>query len=100
MTQFALTVTFRLHPGQRDAFLPLMLDNARQSRASEPGCLRFDVLMPDPDDGVTVFLYEVYTDRAAFDAHLAADHYHRFDAATRALVAGKLVQFFALMGAA
>ena len=99
MTSFAVTVSFRLHHGQRDAFLPLMRDNALQSRSLEPGCLRFDVLTPEPDDDHTVFLYEVYTTRANFDAHLAADHYRSFDVATRSMVAAKTVGFFVLTDA-
>ncbi len=91
MTVLAVAVTFRLHEGQADAFLPLLRDNARASVAREPGCLRFDVALPEGGDGHEVFLYELYRERADFDAHLASDHYRLFDEATRAMVAGKRV---------
>lgn len=96
---FALTVAFRLRPGEADAFLSLMLENARLSVRDEPGCLRFDVCLPEggPGDaeGSEVFLYEAYSDAAAFDAHKLAPHYLAFDAATRDMVAEKAVRRFA-----
>lgn len=97
MTLFALTVTVRLMPGAMDAFLPLMLENARLSVRDEPGCLRFDVCLPEGAEGAEgeVFLYEVYEDAAAFDAHLAAPHFLRFDAATRDMVEAKAARRFA-----
>ena len=91
----ALVVEFTLREGARAAFLPLVRENAAQSVAREAGCLRFDVLEPEgsPAD---VLLYEIYTDRAAFDAHLASEHFRQFDAVTRDLVAAKAVRLCAL----
>lgn len=90
---YALCVTFRLHPGRLADFLPLMVENARTSRAGERGCRAFDVAVPEaaPDK---VVLWEVYDDRAAFDAHLASAHFKAFDAATTAMVASKAVEVF------
>ncbi len=87
---FGLTVAFRLHPGTATRFLPLVRANAAASFA-EPGCLRFDVLVPE-DGRDAVFLHEIYTDAAAFDLHLATPHFAAFDAATRAMVAAKDVR--------
>jgi autoinducer 2-degrading protein len=39
-----------------------------------------------------VFLYEVYDDRAAFDAHLSAPHFKSFDAATAGMIRSKKVR--------
>lgn len=89
---FAVTVTFQIHPGQMVAFMPLMMHNAAASR-DEPGCRQFDVCT-DPARPDDVFLYEIYTDSAAFDAHLAASHFLTFDAATRALVASRTLLTF------
>ena len=88
MTLFALAVPFRLRPGALDAFLPLVRENARASVTSEPGCLRFDVCLPEGETS-EVFLYEVYEDAAAFDAHLGTPHFLAFDAATRDVVEAK-----------
>ncbi|MDC0738270.1 putative quinol monooxygenase [Cognatishimia sp. SS12] len=87
---YAVCVTFTLKPGQTEAFLPLMIENARQSRALEVGCQQFDVCRA----GDVVFLYEIYDDRAAFDLHLAAPHFKSFDAAVGAMVADKQVTTF------
>jgi quinol monooxygenase YgiN len=39
-----------------------------------------------------VFLYERYGDRAAFEAHLASEHFLAFDAAVRGMIAAKSVR--------
>jgi autoinducer 2-degrading protein len=87
---YAVTVTFHIHPEQIDAFLPLMIDNVRMSRTVETGCQHFDICR----DGADVFLYELYDDRAAFDAHLASTHFKTFDRATAAMIAAKDVRLF------
>ncbi len=43
----------------------------------EPGCLRFDVLR-DAETPSTLYLYEVYRDRAAFDLHREAPYFKAF----------------------
>lgn len=91
---FALTVTFTLHAGRLAEFLPLMQANARQSLQDEPGCRVFDVALPLDGPPDTVFLWEIYADRPAFDAHLASPHFRAFDAATTALVKAKTVTFY------
>lgn len=85
---FAVCVTFQVVPGKMEAFLPLMLWNAATSRQQEAGCHRFDVLTDEskPDQ---VFLYELYTDRAAFDDHRESPHFKSFSAATDGMIAGK-----------
>ena len=87
---YAVTVTFTLKPGQRAQFLPLMRDNAATSLRAEDGCHRFDVCT-DPDHPDRVFLYELYADAAAFQAHLATGHFKTFDAATSGMIADKQV---------
>ena len=71
---YAVTVTFDLKPGMQDAFMPHILFNARSSVANEPGCRQFDVCT-DPSQPDTVFLYELYDDLAAFEAHQQMPHY-------------------------
>ena len=65
-------------------FRNLIDDNSRQSARLEPGCLRFDVVEPHGDEDM-VLLYEIYRDRAAFEAHLRSEHYARFDASSAGL---------------
>jgi autoinducer 2-degrading protein len=85
---FAVCVTFRLIPGQTIDFMPAMQGNAATSLAEEVGCHRFDVLS-DTAKPDLVFLYELYTDRAAFDAHCASQHFQTFDAVTAKMIADK-----------
>jgi (4S)-4-hydroxy-5-phosphonooxypentane-2,3-dione isomerase len=74
---YALIATLHIQREHREEFLASMLDDARGSVNDEPGCYRFDVLV-DAKDPNTLYLYEVYRDRAAFDAHLQAPHYVRW----------------------
>lgn len=90
---YVITVEFTIHPGRMPVFMPLMVDNARASREQEPGCRQFDVCL-DPAAPNIVYLYEVYDDRAAFDAHLATAHFRSFDAAVRDMVAAKAVRSY------
>ncbi len=90
-----VTVTFDLKPGSSTRFLPLMLNNARASRELEPGCRQFDVCL-DPKNPNKVFLYEVYDNDAAFDEHLAAEHFRRFDAEVSTMLESKEVRRFRL----
>ena len=73
----ALFVTLHVKPEHLDAFLASMLDDARGSVNHEPGCFRFDVHQDDKDPS-TIYLYEVYLDRAAFDEHLKQPHFTRW----------------------
>lgn len=92
--RFAVTVAFTLRPEQRARFLTLVLKNADASLKTEAGCFCFDVLEPIGTNGPDVLLYEIYADRAAFDAHLASSHFLAFDAATRDMVLSKAIAEF------
>lgn len=87
---YVVTVLFRVQPDRMEDFLPLMIENARQSLEHEQGCRQFDVCR----DGDEVFLYEVYQDAAAFDLHLQSPHFRTFNAATSSMVAQKDVRLF------
>ncbi len=88
---YVIVVDFRIKLERLAEFMPLMLENARLSRETEPGCRRFDVCV-DPADSASVFLYELYDDRAAFEAHLGTSHFKRFDAAASPMIASKAVR--------
>ncbi len=92
---YVVTVTFRIKPEHSEAFLDAIRENARLSLETEPGCHRFDVAIGE-EGAETVFLYELYTDRAAFDAHRATDHFRSFDAAVTDWVASKNVSCYLL----
>ena len=63
---FALFVTVKIKPGHRDEFIEATMGDAIGSNNDEPGCLRFDVHASN-DDPNTVYLYEVYKDREAWE---------------------------------
>jgi quinol monooxygenase YgiN len=68
MSKVALVVEFDVKPEHRKAFEEVIRSHARRTRAAEPGCLQFDVLIPQREAN-KVFLFECYRDGAAFDAH-------------------------------
>jgi quinol monooxygenase YgiN len=90
MTGFVIMVDFTVKPGSMAAFRALVDANAQASCRKEAGCRRFDVLAPAGDDA-RVVLYEIYDDRAAFDAHLASAHYAAFNRDSAGHVAAKRV---------
>ncbi len=85
---FVITVEFKVRPEFLAQFLLKMIANARASATTEPGCRQFDVCT-DPQDASRIFLYELYDDRAAFEAHLATAHFKEFDRKTSAWLVSK-----------
>ncbi|HNB26087.1 MAG TPA: putative quinol monooxygenase [Alphaproteobacteria bacterium] len=95
MTPFVIVVEFRIHMGRMATFRKLMDENARASCRDEPGCRRFDVLTSDKDPD-HILLYEIYDDRAAFEAHIKTPHFAIFNRESAPLVADKVVKEYAL----
>ena len=91
---FAVVVTFKIKPGMINQFMPLILENARASQQNEPGCHQFDVCTDEaqPD---SVFLYETYTDLAAFEAHQQTEHYKQFGQTGGSMIESKDLRTFA-----
>jgi (4S)-4-hydroxy-5-phosphonooxypentane-2,3-dione isomerase len=87
---FALTVEFRIKPEHAEAFAAAIVDNARASRETEPSCRQFDVCR-DPADPQSFFLYELYDDVQAFEAHLQTPHFLQLNATTLDWVEHKAV---------
>ena len=52
---YVVIVDFKIKPERLAEFMPLMLENARASRETEPGCRQFDVCV-DPKEKTSVFL--------------------------------------------
>lgn len=90
---YAVVVTFEIKRDMSAAFMPHMLSNARASLRDESGCLQFDVAT-DPTRPSEVFLYEIYEDRAAFEAHMATAHFKTFEDAAGDMIASKDVRTF------
>ncbi len=97
-TAFVVIAEFTIRPGCMAAFLSLARTDARDSLANEPGCQHFDAVQPEasPD---TIVLYEVYDDRAAYEAHRLTPHYAPFRDGTPPLTVGApVVRFCTRLG--
>jgi quinol monooxygenase YgiN len=78
---FVVLPRFTVEEGHLAAFLAAARADAEASVAQEPGCLQFDVVVDRSSSPSEVVFYEVYTDRAAFEAHLQTSHLEAFRAA-------------------
>ena len=87
---YVVTVEFEIDPEHVASFRDAMLQQAANSLDREIGCHQFDVCF-SPDRSELCFLYEKYTDRAAFDEHLASEHFRNFDATVGPWVTAKTV---------
>jgi len=96
LSPFVIVVEFKIQPGKMAAFRKLMDENARASCRDEPGCRRFDVLN-SPKDADHILLYEIYDDRAAFDAHVKTRHFLAFNSESAPLIANKVVKEYDLV---
>lgn len=91
----ALVVTLQVQPERHEEFVTAITENAARSVGDEPGCVRFDVSR-GVDDELRYWLYELYVDQAAVDAHRAARHFAVWrSAADRCVVPGSQVNSFA-----
>jgi quinol monooxygenase YgiN len=88
-----VTVSFEIEGGRTREFMAAMLEQARNSLAREPDCRQFDVCV-DPADRRRVFLYEIYTDQAAFQAHLESRHFRAFDRRVKNWLVSKKVEIW------
>jgi len=94
---FVVTVHFKVRSGHEEGFRAAILDQACNSLRLEPECRQFDVCRK-PENGAEVFLYEVYSDAAAFDAHQKTDHFAGFGARVAHMVEKKKVQTWERVG--
>jgi quinol monooxygenase YgiN len=89
-----IAVRLDINPDARDAFRRHVLEAAAMALEKEAGCKAFRVSFAD-DDAVC-FLYEVYADRAAFEAHGQTEHYKAFAEKSHGMVADKRVEQYEL----
>lgn len=79
---YVIIAPIQVKEGHREEFIAAIIDDAKGSVNDEPGCLRFDVIQ-DADDPHRIWLYEVYEDEAAFQAHTQAPHFIKWRDATQ-----------------
>jgi quinol monooxygenase YgiN len=86
MSVIALLVQLDLNPGQKDAFVARALEHRGNVIGNEPGCLRFDLVLPD-EGGDRVYLYEVYADDEALQTHFNTPYMKQYMADTAPMIA-------------
>ncbi|MFE0043974.1 putative quinol monooxygenase [Streptomyces albireticuli] len=89
---YALTVRFTLRDTKAAQQFDDLVAQAIEGIRSEPGTLIYAVHTPVDEPLARVF-YELYTDRAAFQAHEEQAHTKRFLAAREELLSGVDVTF-------
>lgn len=87
-----IAVRLEINPESRDAFRAHILESAANTLANEPGCSIYQASFADD----ACFVYEVYADRSAFEAHLETEHYHAFGQKTQGMIADKRVEEYEL----
>ena len=92
---FALVVRFTVRPGAEAQFDALVAQTAAGIRRSEPGTVVYACHRVDGQPRQRIF-YELYRDRAAFEAHEQSPHTRRFLADREPLLESKAVDFLAL----
>ena len=78
---YVIIAPIQIKEGHKEQFMQAIIEDAKGSVNDEPGCLRFDVIQ-DTGDENRIWLYEVYQDEAAFQAHTQAPHFIKFRDAT------------------
>ena len=75
---YIVTVNFVVAAKHRETFAAAMNQQARNSLDLEADCHVFDVCV-DTDNECSFFLYEKYSDAAAFDVHLESKNLLEFN---------------------
>jgi quinol monooxygenase YgiN len=68
MAKLAIVATLKTVPGKRDEYLKHLKAHGERCRATEPGTLQFEIMLPH-DEADTILLYELYESPEAFQLH-------------------------------
>jgi autoinducer 2-degrading protein len=79
------SVDIDIVPGQIENYLASLKENGAAS-VHEPGCRAFNIAVSQKNTN-HVFVFEVYDNAAAFDAHVQTDHFKKYAATTKDMVA-------------
>ena len=72
-------------PGQIDNYVAALKENGAAA-VHEPGCREFNITVSTKDPN-HVFIFEVYDNAAALEAHRQTDHFKKYAATTKEMVA-------------
>ncbi len=90
MSKYAIFVTIKVKPGTADKFRALIVKNAQSARTREPDCRAFFVSTAANDPECFHF-FEVYSNKAALDAHRQYPHFIEYFSAAKDLMAERTV---------
>jgi len=76
-------------PSEMPKFLEAIKENGANA-VKEPGCRTFNITVQQTNPN-HVFLYEVYDNAAALEAHRQTPHFKKYAAATKDMVADRVV---------
>ena len=77
MSKLTIVATLEATEGSFEDLLALVKQHAKRCLKLEPGCLYFDIMVPQEQHN-QITLYEIYSDQAALDDHLTTDHMEQF----------------------
>ncbi len=92
---YVVTVEFIVKENFLDLFHAAMMEQAANSLKLEKDCHHFDVAIAE-NAPCRFFLYELYTDKVAFDHHLDSEHFKIFNNLVTEWVSDKTVQGWSL----
>ena len=72
----------QIKPENKEQYVKALVDVARESVNTEPGCLRLDVIQ-DANDTNRVWVYEIFKDTAALQTHMRLPFFIEFMDATK-----------------
>ncbi|MDP8243226.1 MAG: putative quinol monooxygenase [Candidatus Hinthialibacter antarcticus] len=88
---FVVVVEFESKAGCEAPLLDAVKTQAKNSIEREVECLQFDVCI-EPDHPNKIFLYEVYANESAFQAHTKTNHFAAFDQTVQPWIESKTVR--------
>lgn len=89
---FINVVDLDIVPADLDKFVAAIKENGAAS-VKEPGVREFNITASQKDPN-HILLFEVYNSAAALDAHRATDHFKKFIATTKDMVAKREIRQF------
>ncbi len=89
MSQVAIWAKIPAKPGMRDEMIKVMQDEIDHVTNNEAGTTYY-ILHEDPKDEDAVYFYELYTDRAASEAHGQSDTFKAMGPLLAPFLGGKL----------
>ena len=98
MSAIVLVVELEIASGKTERFLARALAHRENVLKNEPGCQRFDILVPR-EGGDTVLLYEVYADEEAVEAHMTTSYMQEYLSDTGPMITKRKRTFCTLANA-